>query len=708
MKSDAEIQLAKLLGKETDQRPVDRLYRLGTDLLHAGHAEAALAAFEMVAEDTTAVVPYIWQTITALRQQLKLPRAALVAAQHSVEHTPGSADALYNLGFMLETNQQFEMAVSAYRNALAYEPRHYGALRNAPLALVKCGRFKEAEIAISSSLAAYPDDAELHFNGADLLIGMSAAEQAELLLRKALMLAPDYHRARYGLAIALAAQGKVQDANHERAEALARQPDLIHDYASPLAIDAGQDTHDTRPERVAVISAFEAFRIGDWRRYNETIEMYASLVDRTLGNAPLDQHEMPYCSLSLPLPDSLRLKVARQVTRRVEHEIASMALVRPPRHRDRQLRIGYLSANFRPHPNARLVGNLYARHDRDRFKVYAYSIGPVEESEERHRVIDSADAFRDIGRLPVDAAAQLIANDSIDILVDLSGYTRHARPGILALRPARLQLSYLGYPATMGASFIDYTMLDRQVLPAEVRPYWDEHIAYLPNSSYHCERVQQLPPMPSRAEAGLPMSGLILGALHHPRKIEPITWRCWMSLLERLPETTLWLLYEADEQCEQLRRNAAAYGIAPQRLAFGPVLAQPEHLSRMRLCDIFLDTFVYNGHTTTVDALNAGVPVVTLSGSDVVSRIAGSMLKAHGLPELVASTIDEYQSIVSGLATDASWRQVIRARAQDHSHSKLFCPERKCKQIETAYIMMWTRHAAGFSPQDFDVPPEND
>jgi predicted O-linked N-acetylglucosamine transferase (SPINDLY family) len=336
--------------------------------------------------------------------------------------------------------------------------------------------------------------------------------------------------------------------------------------------------------------------------------------------------------------------------------------------------------------------------------VHAYSVGPVEDCFERSRVQAGVDVFRELGRLPVAAAAQLIVNDGIDILIDLSGFTRHARPEILAMRPAPLQLSYLGFVATQGADYIDYTLLDRNCLLPAARVFWDEKIAYLPECSYHCERPHITLPMPAREDMGLPPSGLVLGALHHPRKLEPLTWQCWMSLLKALPDTCLWLLYETEEQRAQLQRNAAEYGVDATRLVFAEQVDAEQHLSRLRLADIFLDTFVYNGHTTTIDALGAGVPVVTLSGESVVARIAGSMLKAHGLPELVAESVAEYSALVHRLVKDDGWRVALTRHAREQEGSNLFCPQRRVREIETAYAMMWARHQSGLPPDDFDVP----
>lgn len=701
--ADLQSELKALLALPLADVSHSDLQALGKALFAADHTEAALRAFELLIECGMADAA-LWRMITGLRLQLQLPHLALDAAHRAVELAPDSADGWYNLALLLGETGNEAQALDAYARALAIDPRHYGSLRNRPVLLAKAGLLKEARAADQAVLQAYPDDPWLHFNSGDLLIGMRAAVDAEAAFRQALKLAPDFHQARYALSMALAAQGRIREAQAERAAALASEPQLASEYKSPLLLEGEAQNEEATPERVAVMAAFEELRLGDWHRYDEITALFSGLVSGEYGNPPLDQPEMPYSALSLPIDSATFQQLARQVAHRIRNNVVGERLVRPTRSGGRALHIGYISANFRPHPNARLMGRLYARHDRSRFKIHAYSLGPVQESAERERAMADADVFRDLGRLPVLAAAQLIANDGIDILVDLSGYARHARPEILALRPAPIQLSYVGYMATMGADFIDYALLDHEILKPGVRACWHEKIAYLPHCSYHCELPEDLPPTPSRAELGLPSSGLVLGALHHPRKHEPKSWACWMDLLKEIPNASLWLLYETEEQREQLLRNAAAHGVDQKRLVFSEQVDHSVHLTRLRCADIFLDTFVYNGHTTTVDALSVGLPVVTLSGDVVVARVAGSMLRAHGLPELVAQSVAEYKSLVHRLVSDHDWRQDLTLRASDHKGNKLFRPESRVRELETAYEMMWARHHAGLPPEDFDVP----
>lgn len=681
----------------------ERLWQTGADLHRKGQREAALAVFERLRELTPDNLALL-RILAALYLDLKLPRAALQAAQCALQLAPEDAESHFNLAVVAAELEQFADAEAAYTHALKLNPRHYGVLCNLPALLSRRALDSAASHYAALAVEAYPDDVWLHYNRGDVMLSTGDAESAEQAYRRALALEPEFHRARYALSIAVAAQGDVRRAYAERRAALAAEPELLQSFPSPLALDEGVQGGDLRPERIAITAAFSELRTCTWSRFDAITAQYAALARGEEGNPPLSQPEMPYLSLSIPLDEGVRRQVARQAAALMRPPADFPRPLRPPRPPDRRLHIGYISADFRPHPVPMLMGNLYARHDRGRFKVHAYALGPVVDSPQRARVQNGADVFRDIEGMPPPVAAQIIANDGIDILVDLSGYTRHTRPEVLALKPAPLQVSYLGYVATLGAEWIDYALLDHNALLPEARAYWDEKIAYLPGSSYHCEMPQALPSPPARAALGLPETALVLGALHHPRKLEPYTWGCWMDILKALPQAVLWLLCETEEQKINLARNAATYGIGQERLVFAEGMPHADHISRMQQIDIFLDTFIYNGHTTTIDALSAGVPVVSYSGQSVVSRIAGSMLKAHGLPELVAESMDEYKHLVLKLAGDSTWRMSLRERIRDYSNSNLFCPERKLAQIETAYEMMWARHQAGLPPEDFDVP----
>ena len=679
-------------------------FSLGCRLHQMQQPEAALAAFEMATRHLPDHLA-AWHAVAALRLELKLPRGALQACNEALQINSDDPDTLFHTGVVLQQLQDFSAAVHAYRQALDRRHDHYGALRNLPHMLLRTENADAAIAAAQAAISAYPEDADMHYNLGDIHLGFADAALAKAAFANALALRPDFHQARYALGIALAIEGDVAAAYRERRQALAAAPGLLHSYQSPLVHDVCQGSNDCSPERVALIARMAALYNCDWAAFDQTTALFTSLIEGGEDFAPLSSPEFPYLSLLLPIAEESRQRLARQVTQRVCADLAELRLPRLASAPRQRLTIGYISADFRAHPMTWLLGSIYARHDRNKFRVYAYSVGPPCSDPERALVESSVDGFRDMHRRPAELIAHRIADDGVDILIDLSGYTLNARPEVLALRPAPLQVSYLGFLGTLGASHIDYTLLDRDCMPAAQRPYWDESIVYLSDTSIYCERHGTTATPQSRSDYGLPDEGFVLCALHMPRKIDRMAFDLWLALLKEIPDAVLWLLSQNPAQQEAVTDYAQARGIESARLVFAKFLDRPEHLARYRHADVFLDTLVFNGHTTVIDALSMGVPVVALPGDAPCARGAASILRAHGVPELIATSEADYKAIVRRLHADAEWRSRMRARVADDAGSRLFCPDQRVREIETAYEMMWTRHLAGLPPTDFDVPP---
>ena len=300
----------------------------------------------------------------------------------------------------------------------------------------------------------------------------------------------------------------------------------------------------------------------------------------------------------------------------------------------------------------------------------------------------------------------MIRADAVDILVDLKGFTQNCRPAILAHRPAPIQVNYLGYPGTMGADFIDYIIVDPFVVPPDQQPFFSEQLVHLPDC-YQCnddtrEIAQRTP---SRSECDLPEQGFVFCCFNNSYKITPTFFDIWMRLLHVVPHSVLWLLDTNSSAKTNLVREAAARGIVPERLIFASRLPLPEHLARHRLADLFLDTLPYNAHTTASDALWAGLPVLTCAGNTFAGRVAGSLLRAVGLGELVTTTLEDYEAMALRLARDVELLTRLRVcLAQNRRSYPLFDTERYARNIETAYWRMWERWRAGRPPAAFSVP----
>ena len=404
----------------------------------------------------------------------------------------------------------------------------------------------------------------------------------------------------------------------------------------------------------------------------------------------------------LPLPESNaneQYLCARQYAEQQYGEFLS----RPPlcgtelRATQNKLRIGYLSADYHEHPVSYLVAEVIERHDRSRFDVFGYSYGPDSEGPMRRRMRAAFDTFREIKPLSHEAAAQQILDDRIDILVDLTGYTTDTRLEILALRPAPVQISWLGYPGTLGHSRLaDYIIGDAIVTPLERAAQYGETLALMPNCFQPNDRQRAIGEKPARIAAGLPAEGFVFCCFNQSYKINPAMFDSWCRLLDHIPGGVLWLLGESDAVQRNLKQEVQQRGISPERLVFAPRVGYAEHLARLQLADVFLDTLPFNAGAIASDALWASVPVVTCLGDTFAGRMAASLLSAAGLPELTTNSLADYEALALKLATNRNLLAQMKARlAADRLSCALFDSERFTRDLERLFRQMWTDYRAG-------------
>ncbi|MCL2428497.1 MAG: hypothetical protein FWD12_04625 [Alphaproteobacteria bacterium] len=436
--------------------------------------------------------------------------------------------------------------------------------------------------------------------------------------------------------------------------------------------------------------------------------------DKAAITAALERGEAsttPFVLLSLV--DSPRLQ-RRAAEIYVREKFSRTRLPSAPRHpRHDRIRIGYFSADLRNHAVAMLAAGLFESHDHSRFELTAFSLGPDVADALRTRVEGAFDRFLQVdGRTDRDIAA-LARQLEIDIAVDLGGYTRDARPGIVALRAAPIQVSYLGYLGTLGGQFMDYLLADSVLVPSEAREHYSEKIAYLPSYQVNDPRRPIAERTFTRAELGLPASGCVFCCFNNSYKITPETFDSWMHILSAAPGSVLFLLGSSPAAERNLRREAVRRGIAPERLIFGGSLPVGEYLARYRAADLFLDTLPYNAGTTASDALWVGVPVLTLAGESFASRMAASLLTAVGLPELVARSRADYVRHAIELATDGSRLDALKRKlAANRARCALFDTVTFARNLESLYQQMYQRHLCGLPPAhlfstDFGPPAPN-
>ncbi len=388
----------------------------------------------------------------------------------------------------------------------------------------------------------------------------------------------------------------------------------------------------------------------------------------------------------------LKTRIAASQTERAELAFSYPAAIKT------KIRLGYLSSDFHEHATALLLIELFEAHDRTVFEVYAYSYGADDGKGMRQRLCESFDRFVDLQDLSLSQAAQAIHHDEIDILIDLKGYTYGSRTEILSYRPAPVQVNYLGYPGTLGGDLCDYIITDQFLTPVASAVDYSEAFAYLPHSYQPHGRYAEIGKTSKRGQHGLDEHSFVFCCFNQAYKITPAVFDIWCRLLYSVPGSVLWLLRNSQAK-GRLRNEAYQRGIAPDRLIFADDLPQIQHLARLGLADLVLDTQPYNAHTTASDALWVGVPIVTCAGETFASRVAGSLLHAIGLPELIAIDLEDYYDIAMELATNPAHLSEIKQKlAENRMTTALFDIKTYTQDLESLYTCMWQKHLAGDKP----------
>ena len=358
-----------------------------------------------------------------------------------------------------------------------------------------------------------------------------------------------------------------------------------------------------------------------------------------------------------------------------------------------KIRLGYFSVDFKNHPVATLIAELLEIHNRNQFDICAFSLERTND-EMRQRLHKAFDYFIDVDTKSDVEIAQMARNLDIDIAIDLTGFTQDSRTGIFAYRAAPIQVNYLGYPGTMGAGYMDYIIADKTLIPVESQVFYSEKVVYLPNSYQVNDRKRLISNrLFTRKELGLPENEFVFCCFNNNFKILPSTFNGWMRILKAVEGSVLWLLQDNPWVIENLKKEAQIQGVDGQRLIFANRMSSSEHLARHHQANLFLDTLPYNAHTTTSDALWTGLPVLTLMGKSFASRVAGSLLNAIGLPELITHTQEEYEALAIELAKNPLKLADIKLRlANNRLNAPLFDTTLYAKHLEMAYIKMMAKY----------------
>jgi predicted O-linked N-acetylglucosamine transferase (SPINDLY family) len=663
-----------------DPKHADALHLLGLIAFQRGEFQSAIELIECAIPELDDLPEAHLNLGNALREVGRLTEAVDCYGR-AIDLDPAYGMAHSNLARALNDQGQFEAGLESSRRAAELIPDFLGAHVNCAAALMGLERFAEAEAPLRRAVELAPDKPEAHRDLGEILAHIDRLDEAVVSCQRALDLDPAYAQAHRNLGNVLKKQKKLGEAIacFERAVALA------------------PDDADTRSSWFS-----EKLNICDWAGYsdNEARTRKAIEAQPSLGT--------PWTLLTLQATPEEQLACARLVSAKLAIAKATLPSCPQPRPGGR-IRLGYLSADFRQHPVAFLIAGLIERHDRRRFEVIGYSCRPDDGSAIRSRLARAFDRLVDLRDTSHPRAAELIHADGVDILVDLTGYTAHGRTAILAHRPAPIQVNYLGYPGTMGADFIDYIIVDRFLAPMDQQPFYTERLVQLPNCYQPSELGQQVADRtPSRLECGLPEQGFVFCCFNTSYKLTPAFFDVWMRLLNAVPESVLWLVAANSLVIDNLRREAVRRGVAAERLIFGAPTSRPEYLARLRVADLFLDTLPYNAGATASDALWAGLPLLTCSGATYVGRMAGALLTAAELPQLITTSLDHYERLALRLATEPGLLAGLRQRLiWNRSAMPLFDIARFTRDLEAAYGQMWDTWNAR-RPVAFSVSPSAD
>ena len=638
--------------------------------------------------------------------------AAEAAWRHALALDPESAEASFHVGNCERHRGAIDAAIAHYERALKRAPEHARVRNNLGLALTAKGEVERAEACYRDVLAADSQHADALANLATLLHDQKRYQEAVAMYERAVATGREFPITFWiQRAVALNETGAIPLAEASLREA-ARLDPRLHiqvDIGSLCVLQQKYEAADAAFERTLKLdpdNAYAAAMVAFCRlqrcRWDGLEGRFSTLHLYLEDDAPPVRYNMaPFTLLAMPLSPRLHLSAAR----RWAQDLAARAgPVRTRLARSRvtggRLRVGYLSSDFREHPIAALLAEVWERHDRTRLTTHAYSIGPRVASPQRARIEAAFDRFVDCSDDTIEQTARRIEEDRIEVLLDLNGYTTYAKSEILALRPAPVQINWLGYLGTLGAPWYDYVLTDRFAGPPALQPFFTERFLYLPDCYCPSDTKRSVAARaPERAACGLPEQGLVFCCFNSSYKILPEVFDVWMRLLQQVPGSVLWLAPGNATARANLQREAAARGTAPERLVFAPRVSLPEHLARHAHADLFLDTTPYNAGTTANDALFMGVPVLTCAGPTMVSRVAGSQLHAIGLPELVTTSLADYEALALSLAGEPARLQAWRQRLAAHRATyPLFDMARFTRALDDLLLAAWENRPSPASP----------
>lgn len=646
-----------------------------------------------------------------------LTRAA-ISYLDAIRINPNNETAYCNLGNIYLDIGQLKSAVKCYKKAISIKPNYANAICNLGATYGRKGELKKALTCYQKVIEIEPNHPLVYIFLGNIMLAQGSYDEAEMCYKMGLEKDNSSVQAHNNLGTAYAKKQQYGNAVKEYKKALKIDPNfsmaltnLATAYTAAdkteLALKFYKESYEADPDNSSnVANLYHQLKAAaEWDNIKNIENKLDRLTKKEIAMG-VKTGEEPFINIIRTDDKEQNLKLATLWSKNLNEGITHQKKFKYANSkRDHRVRIGYYSAHFHDHPTGHLIQKLFSLHNRDIFEVYIYSCGPDDESIYYNNIKFSADKFTDLTSVNFADSAQMINEDQIDILIDLDGYTDNNRLEVLALRPAPIQVTYLGFPGTTGSNFIDYLIADKVVVPQNHRKFYSENLVYLPPTYQVNDSSQKITKGTyPRSKFSLPENVFIFCCFNGSYKIEPESFEAWMNILKRVPKSVLWLLKTNKTADINLKEEAKKRNLNPNRLIFANRMPRNKHIKRLALADLALDTFTVNGHTTTSDMLWAGVPVITLQGKHFASRVASSILTSVGLTDLISKNKKDYEDLAVKLALFPSKLKKIKTELNSQrSSAALFNTEVFANHFNNALIKMWEIYKTGKLPEQITV-----
>jgi predicted O-linked N-acetylglucosamine transferase (SPINDLY family) len=622
-------------------------------------------------------VPLLFNILGACYQAQGKLKDSVKMFETATKIKPDYAEAHFNLGVVLKTQGQLENAIESYKKAIYLVPNYPAAHNNLGNAYKDLNQLDDAIRSYQAVIKMNPSNAEAHFNLGNVHKRLGNIDDSIINFKRAIKIFPDYYDARNNLAVVLRKQKKLHDSLTE------------YDYLIKLKPDA-----ELVPGYILQIKKDLCIWDKSEKELNEIIKKI-NQKQNVCG---------PFSMLGFTDNPLLHKKVGEIFSDSISKNLGNFNKM-TTNPKNKKIRIGYFSADFHNHATMHLMAELFELHNKNLFEIYAFSFGPNKQDDSRRRARLAFNEFFDV-ELNTDYEIALLAREQkIDIAIDLKGYTQDCRPKIFVIGCAPIQINYLGYPGTMGASFMDYIVADKTLISQKHEQNYTEKIVYMPYSyQVNISNLSFSKSLFSRGDLNLPSEGFVFCCFNSVYKITPEVFAGWMRILKSVSMSVLWIYSKNSFAIENLKQEAVKHGIDENRLIFASFMTTKDHLKRIQSADLFLDTLPYNAHTTASDALRVGLPVLTRIGESFTSRVASSLLNGVNLPELITTSQEEYEALAIELATNPKKYKSLKDKLINNlPEAPLYDTSLFTRHIESAYKTMYERHHEGLEPENIYV-----